>query len=156
MPDARLLLAAFGLCYALLTLLSRTRHRREGSRTCEAVLFLGGRRAAFRVLRDTGNCLTDPVTGAEVMIVSPRALSPLLPEQAALFSEADPVALLERAEGIPALRGRLRLIACGGVGGRSLLPLLRPDRAEIGGEEKAGLLAAISANAEGDGFEGIY
>ena len=156
MPDARLLLAAFGLCYTLLTLLSRTRHRREGSRTCEAVLFLGGRRAAFRVLRDTGNCLTDPVTGAEVMIVSPRALSPLLPEQAALFSEADPVALLERADNIPALKGRLRLIACGGVGGRSLLPLLRPDRAEIGGEEKAGLLAAISANAKGDGFEGIY
>ena len=60
MPDARLLLAAFGLCYALLTLLSRTRHRREGSRTCEAVLFLGGRRAAFRVLRDTAGSAAKP------------------------------------------------------------------------------------------------
>ena len=155
-PGAPALLGAFLLCYALLTLLSRARRRREGSRTADAALTLGEGRAVFRVLRDTGNCLTDPVTGAEVMIVSPEALAPLLPEQAALWRIGDPVALLERASAVPALRGRLRLIACQSVGGRGLLPLLRPDRAEIDGREKPGLLAAVSNDARGDGFEGIY
>jgi hypothetical protein len=157
LPDGRVLLGAFLLCYALLSLLTRARRGgREGSRTLDAALTLGSRRAEFRVLRDTGNCLRDPLTGAEVMIVSPEALLPLLPEQGALLALSDPVALVERSAEVPALRGRVRLIACDSVGGKGLLPLLRPDRAELCGRERPGVLAAISPAAKGDGFEGIF
>ena len=155
LPGAPVLLGAFLLCYALLSLLLRSRRRtREESRTADAALTIGTRRAAFRVLLDTGNCLRDPLTGAEVMIVSPGALAPLLPGELSALS--DPVAFVTRAAAVPELRGRVRLIACSGVGGRGLLPLLRPDRAELDGREKPGVLAAISPAAKGDGFEGIY
>jgi stage II sporulation protein GA (sporulation sigma-E factor processing peptidase) len=157
LPSAPLLLGTFLGCYGLLSLLLRSRRRaREGGRTLEAALSLGSRRACFRVLRDSGNCLRDPLTGAEVMIVSPEALAPLLPERGELLHLTDPVALVERAADIPELRGRLRLIACDSVGGRGLLPLLRPDRAELDGRERPGLLIAISPSAKGDSFEGIF
>ena len=58
----------------------------------------------------------------------------------------DAMVALYKAEGVKPTGGCLW----------SLLPLLRPDRAEIDGEETSGLLVAISANAEGDGFAGIY
>ena len=156
LPSVPMLLGVFLGCYALLSLLLRSRRAREDGGTLEAALTLGSRRACFRVLRDSGNCLRDGLTGAEVMIVSPEALAPLLPEYAALLQLSDPVALVERAADVPLLRGRLRLIACDSVNGRGLLPLLRPDRAELDGKEMPGMLIAISSAAKGDGFEGIF
>ena len=95
-PDLALLLAVFLACYAVLSLLARGRRRREEARIVRAALSLGGRRTTFRVLLDTGNCLTDPVTGAAVLVVAPEALAPLVPEQAALLTLRDPVELIGR------------------------------------------------------------
>lgn len=154
--DLGLLLAVFLACYGGLTLLSKTKRRRADARTAEAALSLGERRASFRVLLDTGNCLTDPVTGARVLVVSPGVLAELLPEHAGLFALADPVELVAQCDRVPALRGRLRLLSCATVGGTGLLAALRPDSAEIDGRPRPGLLAALSPAASGDGFEGIY
>lgn len=157
LPSAPLLLGSFLGCYALLSLLLRScRRGREGEKTLDAALCLGSRCARFRVLRDTGNCLRDALTGAEVMIVSPEALAPLLPERSELLHLGDPVALVEQAAAVPELKSRMRLIACDSVGGKGLLPLLRPDRVELDGREKPGVLVAIAAAAKGDGFEGIF
>lgn len=154
-PGLPLLLAVFLLCYGALTLFSRTRRRRAETGTAEALLTLGGRQARFRALLDSGNCLSDPVTGARVLIASPAALAPLLGD-AALSEEADPVELLRRASRDPKLAGRLRLLPCSGVGGKALLAALRPDSAVVDGKERPGLLAAISPSAAGEGFEGVY
>ena len=153
--DLGWLTAIFLACYAGLTLFSRTRSRRAEARTAQAALTLGTRRAAFRVLLDTGNCLTDPVTGARVLVASPGALAPLVPECAEMLT-LPPVELAEACSRDPALRGRLRLLPCATVGGEGLLAALRPDAAEIDGRPRPGLLAAVSPAASGEGFEGIY
>ena len=63
--------------------------------------------------------------------------------------------LVARAGTVPALCGRFRLLSCTSVAGRGLLAAFRPDGAEIGGERRDGILAAVSRAAEGDGFQGI-
>nr|MCR5576648.1 sigma-E processing peptidase SpoIIGA [Oscillospiraceae bacterium] len=51
LPDGRVLLGAFLLCYVLLSLLTRARRGGRGEgRILDAALTLGSRRAAFRVL----------------------------------------------------------------------------------------------------------
>ena len=80
-PKLGLLAAVFGGSYALLTLLSRTRQHRARAACVSAVLTLGEGRTAFTALEDSGNCLTDPLTGSAVMLVSPGALRPLFPGQ---------------------------------------------------------------------------
>ena len=115
-----------------------------------------GKTVSFPVLLDTGNCLTDPVTGARVLVAAPEALAPLLPERAELFTLSDPVELAARLGALPETRGRARLLACATVGGPGLLAALRPDTAQVDGKPRPGLLAAVSPAARGEGFEGVY
>ena len=155
-PRLSLLLGVFAACYGALTLLSRTRRRRADARLTGAVLTLAGKTVSFPVLLDTGNCLTDPVTGARVLVAAPEALAPLLPERAELFALSDPVELAARLGALPETRGRARLLACATVGGPGLLAALRPDTARVDGKPRPGLLAAVSPAARGEGFEGVY
>ena len=153
-PSPLLLAGVFVLCYGGLTLLSRTRQRRARAHLVPVTLRLGDRRAVFTALEDSGNCLRDGATGRPVLLASPPALRPLFPGNGALLEIADPVALVARAGEDPRLRGRFRLVSCSSVGGHTLLAAFRPDAAEIAGEPRE-LLAAISPNAKGDGFDGV-
>lgn len=151
---ARHLLLAFALCYAAVSLLfSRQLTLSERARV-EVTLRVGARESRFMALLDSGNALSDPVTGAAVMLVSPHALRRVLPE-AAVFAEADPVSALQRAARLPALRGRFRLIPYAAVGKTGLLPVFRPDGLRVAGREEKELLVAVSPSAAGEGFEGI-
>ena len=152
-PDLRLLVGVFFLSYALLTLLSYTRRQRARRHRVTAALSCAGRETTFDVLEDSGNCLTDPITGDAVMLASPSALGALFPGRASLLA-APPVELIERAAQDPMLRGRFRLLQCTSVAGPALLAAFRPDAAAVNGETRT-LLVAISANAAGDGFEGV-
>ena len=152
-PDLRLLIAVFLGSYAVLSLLSYTRHRRAREHRTTVTLALNGRQAAFPALEDSGNCLTDPISGDGVMLASPAALEPLFPGRAALLS-LPAVELLERAAEDEELRGRFRLLRAGSVAGRTLLAAFRPDGATVDGKERA-LLVAVNEAAEGDGFQGI-
>jgi len=152
-PKPGLLVGVFLGSYALLTLLSRTRQKRAREHRAAVTLTLAGRRAAFTALEDSGNCLTDPVSGDAVMLAAPAALSPLFPEQAAILL-LGPVELLERAAAEPGLPARFRLLRAGSVAGATLLAAFRPDKASVDGRERP-LLVAVSAAAEGDGFQGI-
>lgn len=152
-PDWRLLVGAFLGSYALLTLLSYTRRRRAREHRAAVTLTLAGRRTDFTALEDSGNCLTDPISGDGVMLASPAALEPLFPGRAALLS-LPAVELLERAAEDEELRGRFRLLRAGSVAGPTLLAAFRPDGATVDGKERA-LIVAVSEAAEGDGFQGI-
>lgn len=154
-PDLKLLAGVFTGCYILLTLLSRTRHRRAREHRVEASLSLAGRRAVFTALEDSGNCLRDPISGDAVMLASPAALRPLFPGMEALLELSDAVELVSQAGRFPVLCGRFRLLSCGSVAGPTLLAAFRPDTVEIDGQERQDLLAAVSPAAEGDGFQGI-
>ena len=154
-PDLRLLALCFAGCYAVLSLISRTRHRRAERHCVPAALALSGRRAQFRALIDTGNCLRDSLTGAPVMIVSPAALRPLFGGHAGLLELEDAVELVSAADAAEPLRGRFRLLSCTTLGGTGLLAVFRPDLVLVDGRERPGMLAAVSARAAGDGFEAI-
>lgn len=152
-PDLRLLAGVFLGSYALLTLLSRTRHRRAREHRVAVRLRLGERRADFDALEDSGNCLRDPLTGDRVLLASPSALSPLFPGRAALLA-LSPVELVEAAGADSGLRGRFRLLRCSSVAGDALLAAFRPDEAALDGAVTP-LLVAVTPRAAGDGFEGI-
>ena len=153
-PSGRALLLAFALCYAAVSLLFSRRMKLAGRPRCEVALRMGGRESRFFALRDSGNGLADPLTGAAVMLVAPHALREALPE-AALFRGGDPVAELQAASHVPALAGRFRLIPYAAVGAKGLLPVFRPDGLRIDGREERELLVAVSPSAAGEGFEGI-
>ena len=81
--DLRLLIGCFAVCYTVLSIIARSRSRAADRRTAAIELSLNGRHCCFTALIDSGNCLSDPVTGAEIVVISPGALRPLLPESAA-------------------------------------------------------------------------
>ena len=151
----RLLITAFLFCYGVLRLLSRFRSRHSDAQTAEVRLLLNGRESCFHALRDSGNSLRDPDSGAGVLVVSPRVLRPLFAQYAVLFEQLPAVDLLEAAAQVPELRGKLRLIPYRALGGAGLLPVFRPDGLWIDGKENRELLAAVSVAASGDGFEAI-
>ncbi len=153
--DLRVLLAAFFLCYALLRLLSRFRSRFDGQRKAQIRLCLAQRECSFSALIDSGNSLTDPGTGQEVLVVSPPALKPVLLSYSALAEELDPVDLVELSAQIPPLAGRLRLLPFHTLSGDGLLPAFHPDGLWIDGKAAPEHLVAISRQARGDGFEAI-
>lgn len=153
--DLRLLFGCFAGCYIILSLISRTKLKRAENHIASVEMRLGENSAFFRALLDSGNCLADPVTGASVMLVSPRVLRPLFPDCAALFDIKDPVELVELWNTMPEIKIRLRLISYSSVGGSGLLPLFRPDSVTVDGKMRDGLLAAITDRAEGDGFEAV-
>lgn len=146
--DTRVLILSFSLCYAGLELLFRSRARLPDRPRAEVCLSLGGRESRFMALVDTGNALTDPATGAAVMLACPHALAPLFP---GVDLGADPVTLAA----LPKLAGRFRLIPYSSVGGHGLLPIFRPEALAVGGDARRDLLVAVSPAAQGDGFEAI-
>ena len=146
--DTRVLLLSFALCYAGLELLFRSRAKLPDRPRTEICLSLGGRESRFMALVDTGNSLSDPATGAAVMLACPHALAPLFP---GVDLCADPVTLAA----LPKLAGRFRLIPYSSVGGHGLLPVFRPEHLAVGGDARRDLLVAVSPAAQGDGFEAI-
>lgn len=151
--DLRTMLLAFVLCYALLRLIFGGRARLAEARRVKVLLELDGRQVELTALVDSGNRLRDPVSGLPVMVVSPHALSPLFPGCGELL-RLEPVALMESMGEMSPLRGRLRLIPFSSLGGHGLLCAFRPDRAEREGTELE-IMAAISKDASGDGFQAI-
>lgn len=152
--SGRVLLLSFALCYGAVSLLFHGRHALPDRARCEVRLVFLGKECRFMALRDTGNSLSDPLTGAPVMLVSPHALLTALPQAEAIFS-GDGVSALEKADAAPELKGRFRLIPYTAVGGPGLLPVFRPEGLTVDGREEKELLVAVSPPAAGTGFEGI-
>lgn len=152
--DWRTFFLAFALCYAALRVFfTCTGRLPEKKRVCVKAGFLG-REAEFIAMVDTGNSLTDPATGAPVLIACPAALKPILKENAGLFA-APAVEVLEKSAQVPELRGKLRLIPYSTLDGSGLLPAFRPDSLSLDGKPDRETLIAVSPGAAGDGYEAI-
>ena len=96
----------------------------------------------FMALVDTGNTLTDPLTGQQILVVSPRIGRSLLEVEADALS--DPVALVGRIPG-------LRLVSFHAVGrSGGLLPVKRFDHVQVG-KWRGSCLVAFSPNELGRG-----
>lgn len=146
---------SFTLCYAVISLFFSGKAKMRDKERLKLTISLNGRESELMAMLDTGNSLTDPLSGEKLLILSPQALSPLLGETSKLF-ELDAVSALEALSGIESLRGRLRLVPYSAVGGRGMLCAVRLDSAVIGEKELKSPLAAVSKDVHGDGFEAIY
>ena len=143
--DMRVLILAFALCYAAVSLLYRGAARAARPQIHTVTVERAGRTVALRALEDTGNDLADPLTGRAVFVAEAKAL-------AALFTAAEaPWLGAEAAEAALHLSGA-RLVPYTGVEGRGgLLLAFLPDRVTVDGRERDDLLAAISPGAIGAG-----
>ena len=149
--DLKILLLSAAGCFALLTLALRgaARHTGPGGELLTVRLTLGARSLALTALADTGNTLSDPVTGRPVVVAEGEALEGLLP--AGLRPDlADPAGWLEGLEG-PWQR-RFRLVPYRAVGvERGLLLALRLDKVQVGEADWGPALAALSPTPVSDG-----
>lgn len=109
----------------------------------------GGNTWKVTALQDTGNLLTDPVTGQSVTVVSGRIAREMLGLRAEAL--ADPVKVLTESK----ITG-LRLIPYKALGRpNGLLPALMLDEVRVDGKP-AGRLVAFSPEITGeDGFEAL-
>ena len=151
--DLRIVLLSAAVCYVLLTMVFRRTAKHEMRELKPSVLTLGDRRVALTALVDTGNTLTDPVTGRPVMVADAERVLPLCPT-GITFSEAelrDPVAVLERLSNGAESR-RFRLLPYQAVGVEcGMLLALRLDRVQVGEQDYGGILVALSPNRVSDG-----
>lgn len=109
------------------------------------ILQYGNTRLQIRALQDTGNMLTDPVTGEDVLVVGAEVANRLLglsPSQL-----ADPVATVYAAP-MPGLR----LIACRTVGSsQGMLLALRLPAVQIGKKVRSKLVAFAPVGLDNEG-----
>lgn len=149
--DLRLILLSAAICYVVLTLVFRRTARHERRELVPAVLILGERRVALTALVDTGNTLTDPVTGRPVMVADGEQVAQLLPEGLAGCSLNDPAEALAELSGRYGPK-RFRLLPYQAVGVEcGMLLALRLDRAQVGTEDYGGILVALSPTRVSDG-----
>jgi len=142
------LLAAAG-CYAFLTLIFRGGVRHTGGELAQAELRLDGRRCRLTALADTGNTLSDPLTGRPVMVAEGEKVSSLFPvgEAPTAGELSDPVSALARRGG-----HRWRLLPYRTVGTScALLLAVKVDGATVAGEDWGSILVALSPTPVSDG-----
>lgn len=109
----------------------------------------GGRQASLRLLVDTGNSLTDPLSGWPVIVAEQEALLELWPEPLqTLLREARSADQIFLAAAETELAGRLRLIPYRTVGRQGYLLGFRPDAVILygrgGGQSCGNVLVAMS------------
>ena len=153
--DLRVILLSGAVCYAVLTFaLSRVgSHTGSRGELVRVRLRLQERQVSLTALRDTGNTLTDPLTGRPVLVAQADRLAGLFPEgecpgREQLLRPADSLRRLERG----ALQGRVRLLPYRAVGvSCGMLLAVRVDGVRLGDTEKGSMLVALSPTPVSDG-----
>lgn len=150
-----LLLTGGGACGLLKWSLGRLGH--HGGDIAVVEIQQGGRSVSLHALRDTGNTLRDPVSGAQVLVTDWTVLRRLLPEvpvEAAMFS--DPASLVQQL-GKLAPEVHTRLIPYKAVGvAHGLLVAMRPEKIKVAGKEENLLLAFSPVLvSDGGGYEAL-
>lgn len=153
--DLKMVLLSAAVCYLVITLVFQRlgRHTAAGGELARAVLRLGERRVELTALVDTGNTLTDPVSGRGVMVAEGDAARDLFPHDRRPTAEdlRDPAGALERL-GTGRWRGRFRLLPYRSVGvERGLLLAVRADSLEVDGCARGPVLVALSPTPVSDG-----
>lgn len=151
--DLKVVLLSAAVCYGVLTLVFQRLARHSGGELVNARLKLADRSVSFTALVDTGNTLTDPVSGRPVMVAEGERAGPLFPREhrPGPGDLTDPAAALTRL-GTGAWRGRFRLLPYRSVGvDRGLLLAVRVDGLELDGQGRGPALVALSPTPVSDG-----
>ncbi len=153
--DVPSLVLASGAAFGLTALCFSGLGGHSGGDIVPAQASLGGKSVRFSALRDTGNTLRDPLSGAPVLVADFELVRALLPPEAARLVSAqalrDPAWLLAAmSRACPELR--MRLIPYRAVGvQRALLLAVRCDELTLAGEKQSGGLMALSPTDVSDG-----
>ncbi len=91
---------------------------------------IGGRTVEFEALTDSGNLLTEPMSGAPVIIADRRTVSEIAGPELMSMMEGN-VSYADKLP--PELMRRIRLIPMSGIGGDGVLVGIMPKRITIGG-----------------------
>ena len=151
--DLRILLLSAALCYVGFTLLFHRVARHTARELTPAVLTLGEKRVALTALVDTGNTLTDPVTGRPVLVAEGEKVRALFPPDGGPEPEElrDPAGALARlSAGEEGKRWRLLPYRAVGVS-CGLLLALRTDGVRVGETDYGAILVALSPTPVSDG-----
>lgn len=151
--DLRLILLSAAGCYVLMTMVFRRAARHSPGELRKVTVTLAGRTICLTALRDTGNTLTDPVTGRPVLVAEAARILPLFPEGEGPNIEElqDPVHALERLHQGP-WGSRFRLLPYRAVGvDCGFLLALRTDSVRAEGDEYGAILVALSPTPVSDG-----
>ena len=157
--DFKTLFLTAGLSYAALTLAFKHMGRHGAREITEVRAAWETRQVRVRALLDSGHTLTDPISGAEVLILDASAALTLLPPRAAAL--LDPPLLRDPA-GVMELMGtlgfgtRFRLVPFRAVGvDCGFLLAFRPDRVSVRGKDRAGCLIGISPTPLAEGIDAL-
>jgi len=153
--DIKIVLLSAAGCYVVFTLvLARLgRHTAAAGELVRAQLRLLDREVCFTALVDTGNTLTDPVSGQSVMVADAQAVTSLFPrgERPGQEELSAPTQALGRLNS-GRWRGRFRLLPYRTVGVEcGLLLAVRLDNVCLDGRNQGSMLVALSPTPVSDG-----
>jgi len=153
--DLKVVLLSAAVCYGVLTLVFRrlARHSAADGELTGITLRLGERAVTLTALIDTGNTLTDPISGRPVAVAEGERTGALFPAERRPGRDdlRDPAAGLLRL-GTGPWRGRFRLLPYRSVGvERGLLLAVRVDSLELDGQGRGPALVALSPTPVSDG-----
>ena len=150
----RVLVISFALCWGAMTLVFRRLGRNTG-KLLTIEISHRGKQTSFMGLLDTGNSLTDPVSGGGVLVAELTAVASLFsPEAVNLLKGPHAASPIELFSDLQACADGLGfyLIPYTAVGVQSgFLLAFRPDSLRIDGKEKQGVSVAISPTRVSDG-----
>ena len=149
--DWRVFFLAGGPCFVILSVVFRggARHGAAGQ-LCRCSLARQGRTANLTALLDTGNTLTDTLSGAPVLTAHWEALEGLwTPEEREILSHLEAAGA---AQALEKLGSGFRLLPYQAVGVRSgLLLCFRADQASMDGRQLGPVTVALSPTPVSDG-----
>ena len=153
--NLRILVIAFALCYAVMSLVFARLGRNIGGKLLQIEITRRGQTVTCTGLIDTGHSLLDPVTGTPVLVVETGVVLPLFSSEASALLEGNlaafPIELLS-ALGDTRDGGSMYLIPYTAVGVSSgFLLAFRPDALRIDGRERRGVSIALSPSRVSDG-----
>lgn len=155
MVNLPLLAIAFVASYIVLTLVFRRAARHRRGVIVSLTLRHDGREVSLKALVDTGNALTDPMSGRSVVVAGVGDIKPLLSHSVGMIvaqlRAKDAVRVLEELAGVEhGIRFQLIPYSAVGTAGGMLLAF-RPDEIVVDGKRKTGMLLALSPNSVSDG-----
>ncbi len=126
-----------------------------------AVVQLGEKQAAFALLADSGNSLTEPLSGRSVLVVEEKKLLPLFCAETQQTLTNEKIDVTERFLALsrrPELAGRWRIIPYQAVGQQGLLLGFRPDmiHLEYNGITKPLANITVALSAQKFSADGAY
>jgi stage II sporulation protein GA (sporulation sigma-E factor processing peptidase) len=158
--NARTLVLLSAFFYVIVTLTFKGLARQTKKGTANVHISFDNKEVSMTVLRDSGNLLTDPISGAAVMVANCDQLAGLWPADTKTLLNTEnlrnPTSLLLALSEL-SIPLRFRLVPYKTVGTESgFLLAFRPDKLEVDGKQNRNTLVALSPNRVGNGtYAGI-